>query len=231
MKKIIGKLLKKINYKSDIFEFKKIEDCILTELISKKKLSFLDVGSGLCELVNFISQKNYKIDITCLDINEELVKLARSYGYKAVHGEIIKLPFPDESFDVTHCSHVLEHLGYPEVINAIDELVRVTKKGGVIIIRGPLWANHRFYDDIDHVRPYPPNAIINFFKNKQQQRISKYKVIEIKRWYTKIYYEINPYRFKSKIIKYINILLKLSWLFFSFPTDRYNNYGIIFRKE
>lgn len=231
MKEKIIQLLKRANIKSTIFEFNKIYDCLLSELNIKKELSFVDIGSGLCELVNFISNKKHKIDITCLDINDELVELAKSYGFKAITGQITKLTFADRSFDVTHCSHVIEHLGYPEIIIAIDELVRITKPGGIIIIRTPLWANHRFYNDIDHIRPYPPNAIINYFTNKQQQKISKFKVHEIKRWYTKVYYEINPYRFDSKFVKYINILFKLSWLFFSFPSDRYNNYGIVFRKE
>jgi len=231
MKKKVVELLGRVKDKTNIFEFNNINDSLLVELNLKKELSFVDVGSGLCELVNFINSKNNNIKITCIDINYEFVKLSASYDYKSVNAEITKLPIINDSFDVTHCSHVIEHLGYPAIIQGIDELIRITKPGGIIIIRTPLWANHRFYNDIDHIRPYPPDALLNYFFNKQQQKVSKYMIYEIKRWYTKIYYEFDPNRFNSKLIKYINVFLKLSWLFFSFPSERNNNYGIVFRKK
>lgn len=231
MKKRILKLLNKVNEKSNFYEFNKILDCLSVEIKEKNELSFVDIGSGLCEFVNFLNKKNMNIKIQCLDINDDLVDLAKSYGYEAKGGKITCLPFADDLFDITHCSHVIEHLGYPDVIKAIDELVRVTKPNGLIILRTPLWANHRFYNDIDHVRPYPPNAILNYFINNQQQKISKVKIFEVQRWYTSIYYEIDPYRFNGRFIKYLNIIFKISWLFISFPIDRYNNYGIVFRKE
>lgn len=230
MKKYITKLLNNINKKTDYFEFKKILEQIKEEQIRKRKLAFVDIGSGLCDLVNFISENTKDIHINCLDINEDLVELAQLYGYESIQGKITDLPYTNDQFDITHCSHVIEHLGYPQVMEAIDELIRITKHGGIIIIRTPLWANHRFYNDIDHVRPYPPDAILNYFTNQQQQKVSKDTIVEVNRWYTKIYYEINPNRFNGQLTKYLNILLKLSWLYFSHPNDRYNNYGIILRK-
>lgn len=140
------------------------------------------------------------------------------------------MSYDGDIFDVVHCSHVIEHLPYPQVIHALDELVRVCKNNGLIIIRSPLWVNHRFYNDIDHFRPYPPQSILNYFSNQQQQKVSRYKVKEVTRWYTKIYYEINPYLCDYKIVKYINLLLQLSWFLFNFPKDRPNNYGIVLRK-
>ncbi|HQD92840.1 MAG TPA: class I SAM-dependent methyltransferase [Bacilli bacterium] len=230
MKNLITELYKKINKKSEEFEFRKINNIIKSEF-KEDVFSLLDVGSGFCGFANYIRVNFSNANISCVDINKDLVKLAEQQGFKAIIGKITNLPYADNSFDIIHCSHVIEHLGYPDIIIALNELIRVTKTEGLIIIRSPLWANHRFYNDIDHVRPYPPDSILNYFTNLQQQQVGKDEVCEIDRWYTRIYYEINPYKFTLKIISYINIALKLCWLTFSFPCDRPNNYGIVLKKK
>jgi ubiquinone/menaquinone biosynthesis C-methylase UbiE len=49
------------------------------------------------------------------------------------------LPFEDESFDFVHCFTVIEHVN--DVEKCIDEMIRVTKKNGRIIINTP---NYRY---------------------------------------------------------------------------------------
>uniref|UniRef100_Q3AST6 Methyltransferase type 11 domain-containing protein n=1 Tax=Chlorobium chlorochromatii (strain CaD3) TaxID=340177 RepID=Q3AST6_CHLCH len=230
MNKKIMNLPHKVNKKIDLIEFNKIK-AIFRREFKRGTFKLLDVGSGLCSFPNYIKNEFENAKIYCIDINKDLVDLATKSGYNAQEGDLTKLNYNDNTFDVVHCSHVVEHLPYPHVIEAIDELVRVCKSNGLIIIRSPLWANHRFYNDIDHIRPYPPNSILNYFANQQQQKVSKHRIVEEDRWYTKIYYEINPLRFNYKIIKYINFFLKISWLFLSFPIDRPNNYGIVLRKR
>jgi len=45
-------------------------------------------------------------------------------------GEAERLPFPDDSFDLTTCQTVLIHLSDPGA--AIAEMLRVTKPGGLV---------------------------------------------------------------------------------------------------
>src|SRR5688572_7586699 len=47
-----------------------------------------------------------------------------------------KLPFPDGTFDMIYCSHVLEHV--PDDHLALRELFRVLKKGGLAVIMVPI---------------------------------------------------------------------------------------------
>lgn len=69
--------------------------------------------------------------------------------------DVRKLPYPDDSFDVVMAAHLLEHLHDPAA--ALQELVRVARPGGVIIlcltrrsvlgfyihiIFGPTWVRH-----------------------------------------------------------------------------------------
>jgi SAM-dependent methyltransferase len=53
-----------------------------------------------------------------------------------VNTDITQLDFPDESFDVILCSHVLEHV--PDDARAMRELHRVLKRGGVAIVQVPV---------------------------------------------------------------------------------------------
>lgn len=50
--------------------------------------------------------------------------------------DIVKMQFPDESFDLVICSHVLEHV--PDDRAAIGELYRILRPGGTVIIIVPV---------------------------------------------------------------------------------------------
>lgn len=54
-----------------------------------------------------------------------------------VLGSGMDLPFADESFDVTYSSNVLEHV--PEPWRMAQEMVRVTRPGGLIFISYTVW--------------------------------------------------------------------------------------------
>ena len=49
--------------------------------------------------------------------------------------DVLELPFQDEAFDVVCSNELIEHL--PDVETALSEMIRVTRKGGRIIICGP----------------------------------------------------------------------------------------------
>lgn len=190
----------------------------------------VDVGSGLCDSSEFFMQTYPGTSVTCIDISDELVEVALQKGFVAINANITQIPYPDDTFDIVHCSHVLEHLRYPDVIHALDELVRIAKVNGLIIIRTPLIINHRFYNDIDHVRPYPPNAVLNYFSNIKQQKMSTYKVTEFARWYTRIYCELDYYKHYGPVCSLFNKILKLLWIIFGYPKAVPSNYGIVLKK-
>ncbi len=54
-----------------------------------------------------------------------------------VLGSGMDLPFRDDSFDVTYSSNVLEHVNQPW--RMADEMVRVTKPGGLVFLSYTLW--------------------------------------------------------------------------------------------
>lgn len=81
--------------------------------------------------------------------------------------DITDIRYPDDSFDVIYCSHVLEHV--PDDVRAMREFRRVLRPGGMAVLQVPLGDRDVTYEDwsivtpaerlrafgqIDHVRIY-----------------------------------------------------------------------------
>jgi SAM-dependent methyltransferase len=83
--------------------------------------------------------------------------------------DVTDIHYPDESFDVIYCSHVLEHV--QDDLRAMREFYRVLKRGGWAVVLVPISAAHTFEDPSvvdpaerrrqfgqeDHVRRYGPD--------------------------------------------------------------------------
>jgi len=83
-----------------------------------------------------------------------------------VNMDVTNIQYPDESFDVIYCSHVLEHI--PDDRKAMREFYRVLKKDGWAILLVPITVERTFEDpsvvdpverirlfgQVDHVRCY-----------------------------------------------------------------------------
>lgn len=58
--------------------------------------------------------------------------------------DISKIEYPDESFDIVYCSHVLEHVEDDK--KAIGEIFRVLKKNGYAVLMVPITVEKTFED-------------------------------------------------------------------------------------
>jgi len=74
--------------------------------------------------------------------------------YAGINLETDKLPFEDNYFDVVFTKSVIEHIHKPEIY--LNEMYRVLKPGGRIIVMVPDWHScmYMYYDDYSHVHPY-----------------------------------------------------------------------------
>jgi len=61
-------------------------------------------------------------------------------------------PFADSEFDAIVCEHVIEHLR--EVISVMEELHRVIRPGGRVIVRVPHFSSLNFNTDPTHVHAF-----------------------------------------------------------------------------
>ncbi len=61
-------------------------------------------------------------------------------------------PFEDSRFDMVVCEHVIEHLDH--VISVMEELHRVTRAGGKVLVRVPHFSSLNFNTDPTHVHAF-----------------------------------------------------------------------------
>lgn len=98
----------------------------------------LDLGAGAgtitADLAGLVDA------VTAAEISDDALELTRATiaerGLSNVTfavADVHRLPFPDASFDVAHAHQVLQHVADP--VQALRELARVTKPGGIVAVR------------------------------------------------------------------------------------------------
>jgi SAM-dependent methyltransferase len=101
----------------------------ITELIAGEG-AVLDVGCGSSKIIGALPRGSVALDIL---VNK--LRFARRFNVPRVRGSGFTLPFPDKSFPCVLCSQVIEHV--PMVPSMIDELCRVLKPGGRLVLGTP----------------------------------------------------------------------------------------------
>ncbi|KAL9000573.1 MAG: hypothetical protein Q9169_000866 [Polycauliona sp. 2 TL-2023] len=121
----------------------------------------LDVGCGpgsiTVDLASMAPQgKVIGLDTT-EDPFEEGLKLAAERGVNNVSfkvGDARQLPFPDQTFDMVHAHQVLQYLNQVDRVQAIREMRRVAKIGGLVCMREADQGTVTFYPEVDGLKDF-----------------------------------------------------------------------------
>jgi ubiquinone/menaquinone biosynthesis C-methylase UbiE len=99
----------------------------------------------------------------CQRMSEEMKMGSNVYFYKA---DISKLPFDNNFFDKIIFSEVMEHTENDQA--AINELHRVLKPGGIMVITVPsdIYINQLYKDDFGHTKLYTIEMVQKLIKDK-----------------------------------------------------------------
>lgn len=225
--------------------FRDNEDLVVLDYLdtldSNRVYSFLEVGSGECRFVKKIQSKYKNIEITCIEVNPQLAKIAKDLGCSVINENLLNVCL-SQKFDIVHCSHVIEHFGYPDISKVLDFLVESFKTDGRLIIRSPLLCDV-FYTNLDHIKPYPPEAIYSYFHNNQQQKKGNVDIIFEKIWYRTYAKKVNPILENTPfgvisvfgkpincLIHYCNIFYEKMWKRYRWPATKPDAYVVIIRK-
>ncbi len=133
----------------------------------------MEVGSGISPVMT----KTHHIVYTDLSLNAiQILRNTHRKGWYVI-ADGTKLPFKADVFSHTICSEVLEHIS--DDMAAIQELVRVMKPAGCLIITFP---HRKFYFAIDdrfvkHYRRYEILEMENKLKEYGLKPISVQKVL------------------------------------------------------
>ncbi|WP_061995207.1 MerR family transcriptional regulator [Clostridium sp. ATCC 25772] len=101
---------------------------------NKKGLKFLEIGVGTGNLSSKFLKNN--CDIVGIDQSREMLRIAKKKypKLKVRLGEFLKIPYSDKSFDIIVSTYAFHHLNENEKVIAIEEMIRVLKNDGKIII-------------------------------------------------------------------------------------------------
>lgn len=109
----------------------------------------LEVGCGNGDLSNYISV-NYNMNVTGVDFSTESIKIANAkkelFNAKTSSFQVADaqaLPFENDEFDFIVSCECLEHVPDPQKM--INELYRVIKKGGIVILTTENYSNAYAY--------------------------------------------------------------------------------------
>lgn len=162
-----------------------------SEIDITENTSILEVGCGVGAFCIWAAKNCgdvFGLDISRLRIRtanyfkKSLNKKSHKRKINFIVGDAQLLPFKDCSFDITVCAETLEHV--PNDIKAFNELVRVTKKMGYVIITVPNFVNmtclYRIFPLVafwrtqpDALHVYDTFKLNEFFKRKDLRIIAK----------------------------------------------------------
>lgn len=143
--------------------------------------SILDAGCGYGVLSFELAQRGFSI--TSLDLDPDRIEQVNTMAQNFPHltgkitaqvGSVLKTNYQSNQFDLSMCSEVIEHLS--EDAKAVQELSRVTKSGGLIVISVPTDSlrNAKEFHLLGHKRPGYSKKMLQDLALKNNMNLIKY---------------------------------------------------------
>lgn len=135
-----------------------------TNLLSSEPKKMLHVAPEECLMEKFAQLSH--IDYLTADlINPAMVKM-----------DLTDIQYPENSFDIIYCSHVLEHI--PDDLKAMSELARVLDPNGWAILQVPIDRDETFedpsvIDPLERERLFGQKDHVRSYGRDYQQRLEQ----------------------------------------------------------
>lgn len=124
----------------------------------------LDLGCGRGEWLELL--RDHGMHARGVDLNRVFVEMCTGRGLDVAHGDVIEelSALGDGSIGAVTSMHLVEHLPFETVIQLLDEIRRVLRPGGIVLLETPNPENlsvgsFTFYMDPTHRNPLPPEAL------------------------------------------------------------------------
>ena len=127
---------------------------------------FLDVGCGTGRWVRRYGELGFSV--VGVDATIGMLRIARAQGTRAplINGLAQSLPFADSAFDCLSDITVVQHIPYELQSKALQEMVRVLKPGGRLILMEVICGKDRHIGKDSHVFPRKPRDWVSEVENR-----------------------------------------------------------------
>lgn len=139
--------------------------------------------NSLTELFNIGMMRNYKEILPSvnglvlnLGAGKKLIEGSTPIDYPEWDAESMAIPYEDNSVDMIHCYHFLEHI--KNVPFVMSEIERVLKPGAHINIVVPYYKSAMQWQDLDHKTAYTEKTFSHLFNSEYYSK-GKCKPMEI----------------------------------------------------
>jgi SAM-dependent methyltransferase len=144
----------------------------------------LDIGCGRGEWLELL--KNEGVAARGVDRNRVFVDQCRQIGLDVVEQDALDYlgSLAEKSLNVITSFHLVEHLEFEELIRLLDEMIRVLKPGGMLILETPnpenfMVGSYSFYADPTHRNPIPSPTLQFLLESRGLDRVS---VMKLRPW-------------------------------------------------
>lgn len=138
----------------------------INEIIKLNPKRVLEIGIGNSFISKYLKER--RINIITLDIDKRL--------NPDVVGNVLDIPFTDESFDIVACYELLEHLTYEDFHRALSEISRVSNSYAILSLPD-VNKVYRLYIQIPKIG-YPLDRITNNIKKQGFNIERTYRIFE-----------------------------------------------------
>jgi ubiquinone/menaquinone biosynthesis C-methylase UbiE len=111
-----------------------VQQLVREVLGDRRFVNILDAGCGTGWLASALKDFG---QVDAIDMHEEAIKLSVLRGVHATRASTEDIPFPDNTFDLVTSIDVIYHQAVRDDSKALQEIFRVLKPGGWLIMRVP----------------------------------------------------------------------------------------------
>lgn len=126
-----------------------------------------EVGCGLGRKLDLLRGMGFS-DLLGVEANPAVAARARQKGHDVVSPDEAPDRLAARPADLLVMAHVVEHFAWQDLCDFLNHYLNFLRPGGHLFLMAPLM-HPRFWLDLDHVKPYPPQAFKLFFGEKDEQ--------------------------------------------------------------